>query len=157
MLARLVEAAIPFLFSAWMWAAAALVLAAFEAVVPGVYLVWLAFAAGGVAIITYVFDPGWVWQVAFFGLTTVAMLILGQRYTRPDDQDRSPEAQGLNLAGIRLIGRSVSITEAVKNGEGRAKVGDSEWSVRANSDIPVGDRVRVVGMEGTTLVVEQIE
>ena len=51
-----------------------------------------------------------------------------------------------------MIGRRVLVVDAISNGRGKVKVGDSVWMVEG-SDCPVGTAVRVIAVNGTTLQV----
>jgi membrane protein implicated in regulation of membrane protease activity len=59
----------------------------------------------------------------------------------------------LNDPSQRLIGRRVFVVTAVDEDSGRVRVGDSEWSARGGPAQP-GERVRITGVEGNTLIVE---
>jgi len=59
----------------------------------------------------------------------------------------------LNDPSQRLLGRVVVVTQAVDSNGGRVRLGDSEWSARG-AQAAVGDRVRVVDVEGNCLKVE---
>jgi membrane protein implicated in regulation of membrane protease activity len=59
----------------------------------------------------------------------------------------------LNDRPGRLIGRTVAVSTAITHGEGRVKVGDSDWNCRG-PDCGVGTRVRITGAQGTCLMVE---
>ena len=47
------------------------------------------------------------------------------------------------------------MVQAIENGQGRVRVGDSEWNARG-PDAAVGVHVRVTGAEGTVLLVEAL-
>ena len=47
----------------------------------------------------------------------------------------------------------LTLTKAIEDGRGRAKVGDGEWPVRG-PDAAEGTKVRVVSADGNVLVVE---
>jgi membrane protein implicated in regulation of membrane protease activity len=53
----------------------------------------------------------------------------------------------------RLLGRVVVVVEAVDAHSGRVRVGDGEWSARGGP-AAVGERVRIVDVEGNCLKVE---
>jgi membrane protein implicated in regulation of membrane protease activity len=52
-----------------------------------------------------------------------------------------------------MLGRIVVVTEAVDRNGGRVRVGDGEWSARGGP-AAVGERVRVVDIDGNCLKVE---
>ena len=52
-----------------------------------------------------------------------------------------------------LIGQTVTVSEALVSGQGRVKVGDSAWLCKG-PDAPIGAYVRIVGADGSVLIVE---
>ncbi|MGN6500052.1 MAG: NfeD family protein, partial [Tsuneonella sp.] len=48
-----------------------------------------------------------------------------------------------------------TVTQALADGEGRVRHGDSEWLARG-PDLAPGARVRITGFDGGTLVVEPL-
>jgi inner membrane protein len=61
-------------------------------------------------------------------------------------------ASTLNDPARRLIGQTFRLDRALVGGEGQLKVGDSVWAV-AGPDMVAGAQVKVLRVEGTTLVV----
>ena len=59
----------------------------------------------------------------------------------------------LNQRGGRLVGEVLTVTKAIEDGRGRARVGDGEWPVHG-PDTAEGAKVRVVSADGGVLVVE---
>jgi membrane protein implicated in regulation of membrane protease activity len=59
----------------------------------------------------------------------------------------------LNQRGAQYIGRTFALVEAIEGGSGKVHVGDTVWLVEGG-DAPVGARVRVVGVRGAVLQVE---
>jgi len=139
---------------AWYWLIGAALLAITELAVPGVFLVWIAAAAlltGLVTIVTGIAVPA---QFVLFGISAIAMVVLGrQAYARMDHRTSDPL---LNDRGARLIGQTVTVVGAIENGEGRVKVGDGIWSARG-ADAPEGARVRITGTQGACLLVEPVD
>ena len=138
----------------WHWLALGVALAAVETVVPGAFFLWLGIAAIATGLVKLIFSGmGWEGQAIVFGVcavvSTVIWIMIWRR--RPIDSDK-PE---LNVRGERMIGRRITLDEPITNGEGSAKVGDTMWRVRG-PDFVRGTKVKVVGVEGTVLVVEKI-
>jgi hypothetical protein len=137
----------------WMWLLAAIVLGIAELVVPGVFLIWLAAAAAATGLITLAFGVGLPFQLAIFALVSIAAVYLGRRWYLANPM---PSADPLlNDRAARLTGRTVVVTGAIVNGEGRVKVGDSVWSCRG-PDCAEGSRVRITGADGSCLKVEPV-
>ena len=47
------------------------------------------------------------------------------------------------------------VDQAIEHGSGRVHIGDSEW-IASGPDEAVGERVRIVGSDGATLLVEPV-
>lgn len=138
---------------AWAWFVFGAVLIGLELVVPGVFLLWLGLAA----IATGLADgmAGLSWQAStllFAGLSVIAVLV-GRALSRPDIHTPT---SSLNRRGADLIGRTFVLDAPMTAGEGRVRVDDSSWRV-IGPDRPAGASVRVVRVEGATLVVEAAE
>ena len=145
-----------FLRSSWFWWAFALGLFALEAMMPGAFMLWLGFAAVGVGLVTLVFDGFLLWQQwVLFSLLSLVAVALGWRWRRrtPDSPTDQPS---LNRRAEQLVGRVVTLESAIVNGQGRARVGDTLWSV-AGPDLPTGTSVRITGAQGSRLTVAPVQ
>jgi membrane protein implicated in regulation of membrane protease activity len=60
----------------------------------------------------------------------------------------------LNVRGQQYVGRSLVVEQAIQNGRGKVRVGDTLWQAEG-PDAPVGTRVTVTATRGTVLVVER--
>ena len=137
----------------WLWIAAAGVLAVAELVAPGVSLVWIAAAAGVTGLVTLAFGLTVAWQLVLFALFAIVCVLLG-RYVYGLAPKLSTDPL-LNDRSARLVGRVVTVTEAIRDGEGRVRVGDSAWAARGH-DAPLGAVMRVVAAESNCLLVEPL-
>ena len=138
------------------WLAAALVLGIAELAVPGVFLVFLAVAAAitGVAVLVLGEVPAAI-QLASFAAWSVVAVLVGRRWYR--DYPVATADALLNDRAARLIGGIARLETAIVDGRGRAIVGDGTWPVKGpekGPDLPAGATVRIVAVEGATLVVE---
>jgi inner membrane protein len=137
----------------WLWMLAAILLGIAELIVPGVFLIWLAAAAAATGLITLAFGFDLPFQFATFALLAIAAVYFGRRWYVNNPM---PSADPLlNDRAARLTGRTVVVTGAIVNGEGRVKVGDGVWSCRG-PDCAEGSRVRIVGADGSCLRVEPV-
>jgi membrane protein implicated in regulation of membrane protease activity len=59
----------------------------------------------------------------------------------------------LNRRAEQYVGQSFTLKEPIVNGEGKIKVDDSTWKI-TGTDIDAGATVRVIAVEGSTLIVE---
>lgn len=137
----------------WWWLAVGVVLAMLEILVPGVFLIWIAFAAMLTALATLVFGLALPFQVGVFTLISIAAVLGGRRwYDRHPVESSDPM---LNERTQRLIGETVTVVTAIEHGEGRVRVGDSVWNARG-PDAAAGARMRVTGADGTCLNVQPL-
>jgi membrane protein implicated in regulation of membrane protease activity len=137
----------------WAWLTLGLVLAGAEMLVPGVYLIWLALAAIATGILTAVLEPSLPYQVLNFVCFALIFAFSARRFLR--DQPIESVDPLMNQRGARLVGEIAVVVEAIENGSGRVKLGDSEWLVHG-PDVAAGERVRVSGTQGATLLVEPL-
>ena len=140
-------------FGGWGWIVLGLVLVGGEMLAPGVFLLWLGLAAlltGAAVGLT-----GLAWQGAWlvFAGLAVACVLIGRAVTRHRGEE--PDiAMGLNDRGRQLIGRVFRLEATMTGGEGRIRVGDSSWRV-TGPELLAGTEIRVVRVDGATLVVEK--
>jgi len=141
------------LSAGWLWAIGGLLLLIAEIVAPGFFLVFLGVAAIATGLFTLLFDFGLGPQLALFVVYTALAVMIGKRwYGEPDSDDPSIK---LNEPAKRLVGKTVTVVEAVDDHGGRVRVGDGEWSARGGP-AAAGERVKVTGIDGNCLTVEPV-
>lgn len=134
----------------WGWLVFAALLGVAEVMIPGVFLIWVALAAavtGLIALAVPLSVP--VQFLIFAGLCLIAVWGGRRWYAANPVNSQDPL---LNDRTARLIGEVITVVEAIDNGRGRVKVGDSVWSCRG-PDAPAGSRVRVIGADASVLLV----
>jgi membrane protein implicated in regulation of membrane protease activity len=136
----------------WNWMVVGFVLLVLEIMVPGVFLLWIGLAALIVGAVSLLFwDAGfWVWQAQMVSFLVLSLICAyaGKRiaWSRRADTDQPL----LNRRGEQLIGRTATLTEPIREGRGRIRLGDTLWRV-SGPDLPAGARVRVTGATETDL------
>lgn len=136
----------------WHWFIAALVLGILEVVLPGAIFVWFAAAAAVLGIVLFVLPQlPWQVQLILFGLLSFGAIAAWRRYR--SEHPETNDQPALNRRGHQYEGKVLEIVDSIENGYGKARLGDSVWTVRG-PDAPVGARVRVVGVDNTVLIVE---
>jgi len=135
----------------WFWLSLGLVLGVAELVAPGFFLMWLGLAALIVGGLDYFLPITVAYQVAMFAILSVLTVFAGKKFLQKNPIET--EDANLNDRGARLTGEIVTVVEAITNGHGRVKVGDSVWSARG-VDAAIGSRVRVTGADGAVLLVD---
>jgi membrane protein implicated in regulation of membrane protease activity len=136
----------------WHWWVAAVVLLILEVFAPGAFFLWLAIAAGVLGLVVMAMPAmAWDMQLLLFAVLSVAAVVLGRVWLKrhPIGTDRPM----LNRRGEQYVGRVFTLDDAVVNGFGKIRVDDTTWKIRGD-DCAAGARVRVVGVDGTTLLVE---
>lgn len=116
-------------------------------------LPWVAavLALAGLWRVAHGISSGW-WYVAAAGLLLIADIAIGFIWAHPSIfRTDQPD---LNLRASQIVGRVVLLEEAIEHGRGKARVGDTLWTVEG-SDAPVGAAVRITAAQGTVLKVEK--
>ncbi len=134
------------------WAVIALLLYALEVMVPGAFMLWLAFAASALLVIVWLV-PGLsvlVQAVLFIALGIVSILVYRKWFRGREPESDQPT---LNRRAEQLVGRVVVLERAIERGRGRVQIADAYWDV-AGPDLPGGESVRIVGVDGMVLKVE---
>ena len=137
----------------WVWLTLGLVLAGLEMLVPGVYLIWLAVAAIITGVLTGLFDLSLPMQVIDFVFLALILAFSAKRFLR--DKPIESADPLMNRRGARMVGETALVVQAIEHGSGRVHIGDSDWIARG-PDVAAGERVRIVGSEGASLLVEPL-
>lgn len=134
----------------WDWLAFAVLLLIVEVFGTAGYFLWLGTAAAIVGLLLLAFpDISWAWQFISFSVLSLVIAWAWWRRLRtlPSVTPR------LNQRGSELLGGEYLLHEAISSGRGKIKAGDSYWLV-SGPDLAVGQRVKVIGQQGTILQVE---
>lgn len=117
------------------------------------YLLWSGVAAVIVGLVVWLLPLGWEWQGLMFALLTLLAAWLWWRWLAQRVREQKPADSQLNQRGQQLVGRRFTLDNALINGRGHMRVGDSSWMVSADTDLPAGTPVEVVAVEGIVLIV----
>jgi membrane protein implicated in regulation of membrane protease activity len=142
------------LYGPWLWFAAGVALLVLETIVPGVHFLWFGLAAGAVGALALATPLAWPMQLILFALISIASVFVVRRFARPENA--ATDEPSLNIRGAQYIGRRVEVVDAIHNGRGKVRVGDTVWGAQGE-DAPAGAEVEVTGVNGTVLVVSRIE
>jgi inner membrane protein len=141
--------------SVWEWLTAAAVLMGLEVMAPGAIFIWLAASAACMALLVTVIDPfDWRIQLMVFSVLAVVATYLGRNWIRRNSQPT--EEPYLNQRHLQYVGRVLTLSEPIVNGDGRVRVDDSTWKVRG-IELPAGTVVRVVDADSAVLIVEPVD
>ena len=142
----------------WTWMAIGLLLLTAEVFLPGVFMVWFGIAALvtgalGLALWSAAF---WTWpvQIVVFLVLSAICVVAGRRWMGTGEAKTDQPL--LNQRTAQLVGRTATLEEAIVNGYGRVRIGDTLWRVKG-PDVPAGTQVAVTGSENETLIVASVE
>lgn len=141
--------------SFWHWWILAIVLLIMELFIPAAFFIWISAAALVVGFVVLLITAlSWQLQFLLFAVLSITSVFVGRYYIRkyPNKTDQP----ALNRRGEQYVGRIFTLENAIVNGVGRVKVGDSYWRVEGE-DAKVGDRVQVVGVKGSSFIVKCAE
>lgn len=136
----------------WLWLIGGVLLLIAEIVAPGFFLLFVGAAALATGLVAVAFGLPLTLQLLAFALFSfIAIKFVGRRfYASRYDYSSDPM---LNEPVNRLLGKVVVVVKPVDAHGGRVRVGDGEWSARGEP-AAVGERVRIVDVEGNCLKVE---
>lgn len=135
------------------WILIAVALVAGELLSPGVFLIFLAVGALATGLTTLAIPVPFLLQLLSFTAWSAVAVAIGRRwYTQFPVPSADPL---LNDRAARMVGETVVVVEAISDGRGRVRIGDSEW-LAAGADAPAGARVRVVAVRDSTVITEPL-
>jgi membrane protein implicated in regulation of membrane protease activity len=137
---------------AWGWAVAAVLVALLELFVPGFYLIWFACAAGITAVLTFAFDWSLSAQLTAFIIASLGSCVVGY-YVYRGLTTPLRDSETINRRDLDLVGTTGIAAEVFVNGRGRVRIADTVWLAESSDEIAAGAGVRIVAVNGTTLVV----
>lgn len=137
----------------WTWWIVAVVLGILELLVPGIFFIWLAAAAAIVGSVLLVVDIPLTGQIALFATLSLVAVWMSRRWLgrHPIVSDHPM----LNQRALSYVGQSFMLEQAIVNGRGKLKIGDSLW-LASGPELPAGASVRVTGESDGVLLVEAI-
>lgn len=137
----------------WVWLGLGLLLAIGEMTIPGVFLIWMAGAALVTGLVSWFVPIGVPFQVLLFAVLSIVFVFSGRRWLRQHPIEAADPK--MNDRGARAVGEVVVVSQVIETGQGRVKLGDSEWLARG-PDAEPGTRMRVTGSDGAVLLVEHL-
>jgi len=138
----------------WHWFVFGVVLLILEMLLPLSFFLWSGVSALTVGLLLVVFPKfGWELQFVLFGTISIVSIVAWRLYHRnhPTVSDRPV----LNRRAEQYIGRTLSLDGAIENGFGVVIVDDTRWRVRG-PDTAAGGKVKVVAVDASHLIVEQV-
>jgi len=118
-----------------------------------VFLIWIAAAAALTGFVSLFLPIPLAFQFALFTLLAIASVFGGRRWYANNPVASSDPM--LNDRAARLVGETVLVADAIVNGRGKVRVGDSVWLAHG-PDAEAGASVRITGADGACLRVEPV-
>lgn len=139
----------------WHWLALTGVMLLFEMLVPGIFFMFVAAGAATVGIVMlFAPDLPLTWQLLIFIAVAIVTAYGGRKYLARFQRRRDATDPGtLNRRGSELVGQTLVLVEPIVAGRGRARVGDTTWTV-TGPDAPIGALVEVIASTGAELRVK---
>jgi membrane protein implicated in regulation of membrane protease activity len=141
---------------AWHWIVIGLALVAVEMVMPTDVLLWFGIAGVVTGLAVAVAEIGAAWQLVVFATLAFVSYFPVRWAARQLRASDETDDDTLNRRGRSAIGHHVTVIEAIQNGYGAVRVGDSRWRATCEQDVPEGAKVEVTGVDGTTLTVKRL-
>ncbi|MCU7807545.1 MAG: NfeD family protein [Candidatus Thiodiazotropha sp. (ex Semelilucina semeliformis)] len=139
----------------WHWLILAVMLMILEVFSPGAFLLWMGLAAAVVGLLLLIMpDLSWQVQILLFALLSVMTIVAVRAFLqrRPIETDQPH----LNRRGEQYLDRIFTLQEPIVNGEGKIRVDDSTWKINGE-DCPAGTRIKITGVQGVVLLVDQAD
>lgn len=136
----------------WTWFVLGTTLLFLELVAPGAIFLWFGIAAFAVGTLALTVALPWQAQIVVFAVLSVVLIFAYRRYfrARTEESDRP----FLNKRGESHIGQTYVLTDAITQGRGKIRIGDTDWRV-SGPDLAKGESVKVTGTDGAVLQVEK--
>lgn len=136
------------------WLALGAFLIIIEIFAPGTFLLWFGIASLITAGFAFLLPQSLALQIIFMTFISVAAVLVGRKIYRKmgDTSDSSEDV--LNERTARYIGHISILDTDIINGRGRIKIEDSSWLCECEQDLPKGHKVKIIGANGTVLIVE---
>tara|TARA_R110001583_G_scaffold32882_2_gene111633 strand:- start:38440 stop:38988 length:549 start_codon:yes stop_codon:yes gene_type:complete len=156
---------VDFLISAgmtyWHWWSLAAILLVLEMLAPGVFFLWLAFAAVLTGIAKLVFG-GMIFEIQLlvFALCGLVATFAGRRWVmrriNAKGDDDNAESPGLNQRELQFRGRIITLPHDMTSGETRVVLDGTTWRLYVGQLLKAGDQVRITAIKGTVLQGEAV-
>ena len=137
----------------WLWTIFAIALGIGEMFTAGFFLLPFAIGGAAAAILAWLGANVIAQWLVFFGVSTISLVYL-RRFIGRQDEGEQPRV-GAN----RWIGSEGVVLQGIDphTGTGMVRILNEEWRATSLGKIPVGARIIVTAVDGTRLLVEQLE
>ncbi|WP_386693122.1 MULTISPECIES: NfeD family protein [unclassified Lonepinella] len=145
-------------WTVWHWLILGFVLLIAEIAIPGIFLLWWGLAAIVVAGIMQVFPALSLASLGIiYAILATILSVLWWKYQHKKDLVDEKHSH-LNQRDHAMLGTVGIVREINDNGIGRGHFGDTTWRIQQahNEMLQVGDRIKVLTVQGITLIVQKV-
>lgn len=140
----------------WHWWILAVVLMSIELFAPAAFFIWCGIAAAIVGLVLLIIPViSWQIQILLFAVLSIVSVLVGRKYLQTRGGAMVSDQPNLNRRGEQYVGRVFTLNEPIVDGTGRVQVDDGSWRIEGK-DMVGGSRVKVVAVNGSTLIVEEL-
>lgn len=132
------------------WFVAFLVFIFLELITVNLVTIWFAIGAIAAAITTIFTDSIIIQSIVFVVVSVISLLITKPLVKKFKKFDITPTNSD------RVIGKIGDVVKKISpNKYGEVKVFDSIWTAKSDKEIKVGEKVKILSIEGVKLIVEK--
>lgn len=132
------------------WFIAFVILLIIELVTVNLVTIWFAIGAVAAIITTIFTDSVLIQTIVFIIVSITSLLITKPLIKKVKEFDVTPTNSD------RVIGKVGDVTKKIgKNKYGEVKIYGNTWTASSKEEIDVGERVKVLSIEGVKLIVEK--
>lgn len=141
----------------WHWAVGGIALVVAELVVPSFVLIWFGVGALAVALMLALSSPGMTVQLAVWLVVSLALVAAWFKVFRPDAHKTKIGMADADVVGeVGMLVRAVAPYEKGQVRFQKPILGADVWDCIADETIGSGERVRVLGVEGSFLRIGRV-
>lgn len=141
----------------WIWAVLAIAFLLAEIFSASFFFLLWAVAAAGVALLVGLWAMSLTWQLFWFAVFSVPLLLLWAVITGMRKNKRQHDAAAvLNQRGKQYIGREFELTVPVEYGVGKLQIGDTLWKLEGQ-DLPAGAKILITDARGNSLSYRHVD
>lgn len=141
----------------WQWVVGAVAMALLELAIPAFVLIWFALGALLVALVLLVFPLSLTVQLAIWLIASVVMVYLWFKVFKPGQRKTLIGTSDANVIGeVGLLTRAVAQYEKGEVRFQKPLLGADSWPCIADKEIAMGERVKVVAVEGSLLKIDRV-
>ena len=142
----------------WHWIVLGIVLMLLELAVPAFFLIWFGAAAVVVGIAVAIFPAfPFAWQVITWTVCSLALVWFWFKvFKRGSHKTRAGMSKGALVGEVGLVIRDMRPFEKGQIRFQKPLLGDEVWESIADEEIKVGERVKVLDVEGNILKVSRL-